>query len=219
MWTPLQDTPEEGVEESPSLMVTVTTAVSPTVRANLKPREWMLLGHLYEGNTLRGAATILSIPYDAAKTIAKKPQFKKAIQQIDQAIAERISRGEFGAMAIAKAGAPRAMQVIHDLLDSRHEKTRLQAANDLLKWSGMQPPKPQVTESVERLIDLMTADELEVFASTGEWPERFKDQLARLATTQLKKDPGIMVEVMEEQIPHHREVKPERRREVPVEEE
>jgi hypothetical protein len=182
MWTPLTDTTEEG---EPAHLVPATRPVVQDT-APLRPRDRALLAYLYEGLSLKKAADAMGMAYITAKKIVAKEGFKKAVGAVDQAIVERISRGEFGAMAIAKAAAVGAMERLKRLSEtSRNERVYLQANLEIIRLSGLQPPKPQVLESPERLIDLMTADEAEAFASTGEWPERFRDQLARLATSVL----------------------------------
>lgn len=212
MWTPFADTPEEG---EPAHLIPETTAVVATNGHGpaLRPRERVLLAHLYEGLSLKKAAQVMGMAYITAKKIVAREAFKRAVEVVDQNIVERISRGEFGAMAIAKAAAVGAMERLKHLSEtSRNERVYLQANLEIIRLAGLQPSKPQVTESPERLIDQMTADEAEAFASTGEWPERFRDQLARLATSVLDAQRNKAVEVVvgdvirEPDVPRHNAV-------------
>lgn len=103
------------------------------------------------------------------------------IQEVERSVLEKVQRGEFGVLAAAKAAAPgafRRLQVLAKTSDD--EKVRLTANLKLIELAGIKPPAPQVTESPERLIDAMDANEAREFAQTGVFPPRFADALARL---------------------------------------
>lgn len=104
-------------------------------------------------------------------------------------------------MSIAKAEASASMErVAHASRDPKlyrsNARVWLQANLEIIKLSGIQPPKPQVVESKERLIDLMTSEEAEEFATTGEWPDRFKDQIMRLSADVIDKYKRAEAEVV-----------------------
>lgn len=197
MWTPLSDTSEEGIEEQPQPEPQALVPSTPTLR----PRERVLLAHLYEGLSLKKAAATMGMSLANAKRIAQKPAFKKAVADVDRSIMERVARGEFGAMTIAKAEASAAMERVAQAsrdpkLYRGNARVWLAANLEIIKLSGLQPAKPVVVESKERLIDLMTSEEAEEFATTGEWPDRFKDQIMRLSVDVIDKYKRAEAEVV-----------------------
>lgn len=128
------------------------------------------------------------------------PEFDSMVDRIEAAVLDRISRGEFGVLAKFKEAAPEAVDKMLETMRNRKDpKLAYQAAKDVIAASGFHAPKPPTTEeSPERLIDLMTAEEARHFADTGEFPDRFKDQLARLAVNVIRaREPGWTPQVIE----------------------
>lgn len=151
----------------------------------LQPRDYTILGKLFEGK--KPAQIAREMGMTSVSHILNSPSFKSALQRMEAAYASRIARGEFGALAIAKQEQERAMMRLVKLSRrAEDERVRLNATLELLKLGGIQPPKQQVTENVERLIDQMTGEEADRFAKEGIFPERFRDQMARLATNVIK---------------------------------
>lgn len=123
------------------------------------------------------------------KTIVNSPAFKHALKEMKEVLLEEIERGEFGVLAYAKSKAPQAIKNVYRLAKhSEDDRVKLQANLKMIELAGVRPPVPVVTESPERLIDSMTAEEADLFAREKIWPERFRDQLARLATSVIKKN-------------------------------
>lgn len=118
----------------------------------------------------------------------KKASYVAVRTRIETAHMERIARGEFGAIAIAKAELVGNMRRLQGMArGAEDERVRHKALVDMIKFAGFAPPTPLVTENPERVIDAMSAAEAEHFAETGEFPAHLADQLARVGTAQLKK--------------------------------
>lgn len=189
MWSPLAETREEGWRDS--LSPPIPGEEERTVGLplpDLAPGDWMILGKCFERKTAKQIAAECSMSVAAVRQVLMKPAFKAAVQMVEASIAERIARGEFGVLAIAKANAVGAFRRLVGMAKgSEDERIKFQANVKILEMAGIKPATPIVTESPERLIDAMTAEEAEKFAASGEFPDRFRDQLARLATSVLEK--------------------------------
>jgi DNA-binding CsgD family transcriptional regulator len=184
MWTPLSETHEEGTDLFAPTLPSEREATLGPRPDGLRPREYMVLGKVFEGKKVAQIAAEMGVSTATVSTILGKPQFKAAVQMVEAAIVERIARGEFGVLAIAKANANGAIRRVVGLSKlSQDDRVRLNANLKLIELAGIRPPAPQVVESKERLIDAMTAEEAREFAATGLFPARFRDQLARLAVS------------------------------------
>jgi hypothetical protein len=187
MWTPLLAVREEGWQhpETPLPPPAEERHLGRPI-AGMAPRDWMILGKLYENKSVKLIAKELGLSAARIHQITATPAFKDALATVEGAIVERIARGEFGVMAIFKAESIGAARRIVGMgKAAEDERVRLHANVEIIKQSGFRPPAPAVTESPERLIDQMTAAEADHFSTTGEFPERFADQLARLASSVL----------------------------------
>lgn len=152
----------------------------------LQPRDYTILGKLFEGRKPAQIAKELGLSPTTVSSVINSPPFKRAIELQKQAMFQQIARGEFGALAIAKQEQTGAMRRIAKMSKrAEDERVRFNANVELLKY-GTPVPKQQVTENVERLIDQMTGEEADRFAKEGIFPERFRDQMARLATNVIK---------------------------------
>lgn len=189
----------------------------------LKPHEWLIIGRVFERRAAKQIAEELEMSVGAVRAIMGKPAFKAAIQMVEASMAERIARGEFGVLAIAKANAVGAFRRLVGMAKaSEDERIKFQANVKILEMAGIKPAAPMVTESPERLIDAMTAEEAQKFAETGEFPDRFSDQLARLATSVLHKNEAKRWEPQVEEIAlegTHDDAEPARKPPLEVEEE
>ncbi len=96
---------------------------------------------------------------------------------------EKITNGEYGVSAIAKANAPDAMRRIVKLSSEADPRTRLQASKEVLNYAGYQPPK-RIEISLDGMVDKMDTEEKLHFAQTGEWPDRLIPQVERLVRKQ-----------------------------------
>lgn len=176
---PLRDVGEEcGVGEVP-----VVDQELALVAHDLDPRSIIMLGKVFEGKRGSAIAREMHLSQSLVSQVLTSAKFKLAEARMETAMLERIARGEFGALAIAKANTVGAMRRLVGMSrGAMDERVKLNATIELLKLGGIQPSKPAVTESPERLVDLMTDDEARVFAETGHFPDRLMDQVARLAS-------------------------------------
>jgi len=149
---------------------------------DLMPRDYTVLGLLFEGRKVKDIAKDLHLRDIDVYAITRRPAFKAWVRKIEDAIVSRISRGEFGAMAIAKRHATKAMQNIVDLAEmARDERVRLQANKEVLLFAGVVPQKPVELPTFDRLLDECTGDELQAFYEKGLFPARLANKLMRIA--------------------------------------
>ena len=164
-----------------------TTNLAEVMAGTPLPWEWSALAKVLEGKPLEKVAAEVDRPIADVDDLLSSETFQFTVAVIERSIAARIARGEFGITATFKMEAPGAVERIVGLAKkAKDERIRFQANKEIVAQSGFQPPQPIVTESVERLIDAMTAEEAAKFAESGEFPERFRDQMARLATSVLR---------------------------------
>ena len=135
------------------------------------------------------------------RTRIARPAMQVAMQKLQAGWWEKLSRGEFGAIALVKANQIGAIRRVLGLARAAvDEKVRLAANKYLIELSGLQAPKPQVIETPDRLIDLMTDEEREHFLATQEFPVRLADQLARVAAPVLRAKRANTVDVEWERV-------------------
>lgn len=189
MFSPLLSTVEEGAVtlDIPAVAPHVGDAIGEKP-GEMAPGDYVILGKVFERKNTRQIAEELGISKATVRKVTHSEVFRTYVSLVEERMLERISAGEFGALAIAKAETVGAMKrVVGMSKSSDDERVKLNANLEILKLGGIQPPKPAVIESPERLIDLMTAEELDAFAREGTFPERLGDQLARVASSVLKK--------------------------------
>lgn len=165
----------------------------------LTPRDYVLLGKLFEGKSVKLIASELGLEPNTVRDLTARPQFQAELTWLKEAILNRIAEGEFGILALAKTEATAAFRRVCNLaVESKNDKVRLDANRYILEIAGIQPTKPEVVQHVDRLIDDMTAEEANHFIATGEFPERMAKQLARVASHRLQeKDPANAPPVIE----------------------
>lgn len=133
-----------------------------------------------------------------------RPKFQEALERIRRSWFDAIARGEFGAIALAKANAVPAMRRVVALArTATDERVRLNANLEILKLAGVQPPKPATIERPETILDLMTVEELAHFERTNEFPRRLGDKLARVASSVIQTREKTTVEAeIEDEMRH-----------------
>lgn len=190
-WTPMAGTAEEGCPDQflpdysvPDPLLGVLGDHIPS----LPPGDWAILGKTFERKKATQIAQELSLSVLTVRKVQASAPFVAACRMIEASIAERIARGEFGVLAIAKMEAVGAFRrVVGQAKCSPDERIRFQANLKILEFGGIKPAIPLVNaETPDRLVDQFTKEEAEAFAKTGDFPERFRDQLARLATSALQ---------------------------------
>jgi len=146
----------------------------------------------------REMAKAVGISLSQVQGRIKRPAFQAALTRLQRNFFDQLSRGEFGAMALVKANVVGAVKrVLGMSKTAANERVKLDANLRLIELAGVQPPKPAVTESPERLLDLMTPEELEHFAASNEIPPRLADAVARLAATTLQTQREATIEAVE----------------------
>jgi len=187
MWTPLADTKEEGWKESGVKYPSPEERTLGPVLPGMQPGDWMILGKVFERKSDRQIADEMGLSKLTVAKVRKSATFRRAVTMIEERIADRIARGEFGALAMAKAELIPAMKrLIGMSKECATDAVRYKATRDLIELAGLQAPKPAESVPVERLVDRMTPEEAREFYETGHFPERFHDQLARIAVSSVE---------------------------------
>ena len=166
--------------------------VPAEAQADLVPREFLVLGKLFEGRKPADIARDLNVNLTTIRHITQKPAMRKWIAHCQDAIIDRIARGEFGAMAVAKKEATEAMRRIVVLSrDAKDERVRLNANVKLLEFAGVVASRPIDAPTIDRVLDQLTPAEQLMFSETGKFPGRLADQLLRISAATLRqKDPA-----------------------------
>lgn len=81
-------------------------------------------------------------------------------------------------VVLAKSAAHGAMaRLIKQSENERDPRVRLAANQAVLKYAGIEPPKRLEITTPDRVIEQMTAEELEDLAERRVWPARFREVL------------------------------------------
>lgn len=186
MWTPLSETREEGWQTAGIVYPSEEETTLGPALPQIEPGDWMILGKVFERKKPRQIAEEMGVSVGTVNRVLGSKAFQAAVELVESRIADRIARGEFGVLAIAKANAVAAMRRIVGMSKHCHnEMVRFKANDRVLEIAGVQPPKPVEQVHVERLMDRFTLDEAKEFYQTGHFPARFADQLARIAVAQV----------------------------------
>lgn len=131
-------------------------------------------------------ARTLGIGVADVHALQQKPQVTLQVRRALIAMRERIERGDFGVVPMAKANAESMMQRLVALSQSTKEETARRAAVDVLSLAGHVAVKKAEIVNVNRIIDAMDPVELTAFVERGEFPARFRDQLATIQSAPKK---------------------------------
>lgn len=154
--------------------------------------DWRILGAWSEAKNWTTMAAEVGVSTPRLRLRVKRPAFQAALTRLQRNFFNQIARGEYGAMALLKANRVGLVQRLLGMSrGATDERVRLTATLEAIKLSGLQAPKPVVIDNPERLLDLMTADELDHFSKTNEMPVRLADKVVRLAATALTKRPSV----------------------------
>ena len=134
------------------------------------------------GVTPVGIATELGLPTASVLSRLASPALQDLSKRIETLTIQKLADlGTVEPITRAKAAAPDAMRTIVRLSRNTHDaKTRLHAASTILKYAGVEPPRKIELTAPDRLLDLMTPQELVRLADEKVWPARFADQLRHL---------------------------------------
>lgn len=140
----------------------------------------------------------LGVSVQTIRGRAARPAFQGTLTRLRKAWFDQLSRGEFGALALARANVIGAIKGTLRLMHgAEHEKVQLEAQRDIIKLAGVIPVQPKVIERPDTLLDEMTQEELEHFSVSGEFPRRLHDKLARVAASVLQAKAATTVEALD----------------------
>ena len=183
---------EEGLVAASRALVCVDGEAPPTT---LDALDFALLAKWSEQKPWRVMAAELGVSVPTVRARAGRPAFQATLARLQRNWFDQLARGEFGALALAKANVVGAVRRTLALArGANNERVKLEANRDLIKLAGVTPPVATPTQRPEELLDLMTAEELEHFAGTNEFPKRLADKLARVAATVLQARPATVIE-------------------------
>jgi|SRR5215831_1629323 len=145
----------------------------------LEPADYRLLHLRFRGFNERVCAEELERPLDEIKARMARPAFVALQASIERGVLESLLKhGEYEPTTIAKTAAPDAMRrIVRQSQAERDPRTRLAANQAVLKYAGVEPPKRLEITTPDRVIEQMTADELEALAERRVWPARFREVL------------------------------------------
>lgn len=139
----------------------------------MRPRHHLVLTLLLQGLPMTEIAKHTGYSYNRLTQICASPIFKAHRDRLLQARYEAIVTGEHGPVAMAQAEATTLMRGLLKIAKGgRSENTRRMAIMDALAIAGYQPVTKSETLSLDKLIEDMTPDELDIYAKTGAFPAR-----------------------------------------------
>lgn len=176
--------------------VSAATCLDGGPPPDLDALDYTLLASWTERATMKALAEKTGLTVAGVRARTLRPAFQQALQRLQRSLFDRLARGEYGVLALAKGNAVGAFKRVLQLSRAaENERVRLDANLEIMKLAGVQPPKPAVVESPERLLDQMSPEELEHFSKTNEIPRRLGDQVAKLAVTALQAKASLEAEI------------------------
>lgn len=147
--------------------------------AALEPIDYRILHFQFLGRTPAEIARALKRDQDDIDARLARPAYQAMRRQTEESLLQQIIKaGDFEPLSIAKAHAPKAMQrIVQQSERERDPRTRLAANQTVLKYAGIEPPRRLEITTPDRVLDQMTASELEDLAERRLWPARFKEVL------------------------------------------
>lgn len=146
---------------------------------SLEPVDYRLLHLRFAGLSDDACAEDIGRSVVEVKARISRTRFLAVQADIEKGVLDRIIRqGEYEPTTVAKAAAPDAMRrIVAQSIRERDPRTRLQANKAVLQYAGVEPPKRLEITTPDRVIEQMTAAELEDLAERRVWPARFKEVL------------------------------------------
>ena len=144
------------------------------------------------GNSLLEISLLLTLPRAEVALRVLNPRYGEARRVIEVRTVGRVAElSEVEPITRAKAASPEAMgELIRLSRGSQDPRVRLKASEGILRYAGVEPPRKVELTAPDRLLDLMTPQELLALADRKLWPARFKDQLRHLLPA-----PDTMIDV------------------------
>jgi hypothetical protein len=150
-----------------------------TVTEALEPVDYRILHLRFAGHPEPSIADDIGRSVEEVKARIARPSFLQTQAEVEKGVLNTIiKQGEFEPTTIAKAAAPSAMRrIIAQSERERDPRTRLAANKTVLQYAGTEPPKRLEITTPDRVIEQMTAQELEDLAERRVWPARFREVL------------------------------------------
>ena len=179
-------TREERKAEQKRWLEALTGMSLDDLRRTTPGRYWSVAMLHLGGYDAASIARCIGYTNEAASLKAlRHPAVRRIIELVRAEQLERVMRGEYGVAAVAKAAAPAVIEHVAELAGgvkdratgerrgrARRDSDALRGAELLLTVSGDKVERKQILHA--HLFEQMSEPELEVLATTGEWPERFK---------------------------------------------
>jgi hypothetical protein len=145
----------------------------------LEPVDYRLLHLLFSGATERACAEDVDRSVEEVRARVTRRRFLAVQAEIEKGVVERVIRqADYEPTTVAKAASSGAMKRIVDMsVRERDPRTRLNANKAVLQYAGVEPPKRLEITTPDRVIEQMTAEELEALAERRVWPARFREVL------------------------------------------
>src|SRR5215469_5331908 len=177
---------EERKAEQRAWLEGLSGSTLDALRRSTPQRLWAVAMLDLGGYDATAIARCIGYTNEAASLKAlRHPAVKRIVELVRQEQLERVMRGEYGVQATAKAAAPAVMEHVAELAggvkDRATGERKGRARRDADALRGAELPLTVSGDKVERkaivhahLFEQMSEPELEVLATTGAWPERFK---------------------------------------------
>ena len=148
-------------------------------KKRLEPIDYRILHLKFMGRSDSFIAGELGLALDELLERIHREVFLATQAEVERGVLQAIIRqGEFEPTQIAKAAAPEAMRrIVRQSQSERDPRTRLAANRTVLQFAGVEPAKKLEITTPDRVIEQMTAMELEDLADRRVWPARFREVL------------------------------------------
>jgi hypothetical protein len=188
--------PLEAILATAGSAPTVDLRPSPVEKAvdtsKLRGKRAQALILLLQGVKIAEIAEKIGISVEKVEKFVKKPEIQQCVANATKKTLEKLQRGDFGPIPMAKHAAEHSMATLIELTKrARNENVKRQAAIDVLALAGHVAVKKAEILNVNELIDSMNVAELDDFIQHGKWPERLRDRAALLSITKKPREIDI----------------------------
>jgi hypothetical protein len=148
-------------------------------QTKLEPIDYRILHLRFLGWPTERIAIAVERPLPELEQRIGRQAFAEVQTEVERGVLNSIiKQGEYEPNQIAKAAAPDAMRrIVRQSQIERDPRTRLAANKTVLQFAGVEPPKKLEITTPDRVLEQMTAQELEQLAENRLWPARFKEVL------------------------------------------
>jgi hypothetical protein len=178
MYAPLSRCPERSTEQLDDVEDDATRRFQILEDA-LEPVDYRLLHLLFTGRPRHELQEDTGRSAEEIEARISRRRFLQVQSEVEKGVLDRIIRlGTWEPTTLAKAASSGAMKRIIDIsCRERDPRTRLNANKAVLQYAGVEPPQRLEITTPDRVIEQMTAEELEALAERKVWPGRFKEVL------------------------------------------